>query len=252
MHAVTEVALRSELKNKKLDEYVIGPNVLITPSAREYLRQNKIKLVVKEEQQREEKIVCEKVSCKQKNIKAKYVSYYSGGIMEKKPEYMTQLVDNILVYKDHPRITLRGKLDSLQAEILELQVIASKKKCKKLLSDLADVLDFTRNIVQAEVLDKDLKEICLLALKEDEIRKMSHNSKRYFNEDVMLFPHYEMGEVFILLNSLRTQVREVELSAIKAFKKGWEFERQDIIRALNRLSSCIHIMMCKKTAGLYE
>ena len=43
------------------------------------------------------------------------------------------------------------------------------------------------------------------------------------------------------LNGLRTQVRQTELEAARAFPEG----REDIIRGLNRLSSAVYILMLK-------
>ena len=55
------------------------------------------------------------------------------------------------------------------------------------------------------------------------------------------------------LNLVRTQVRETELAAVEAFfdpTKGPE--REDILTALNRLSSAVYVMMCRLKAGKYE
>ena len=43
-----------------------------------------------------------------------------GGYYDEKPEHMTQLEGNVLVPKTHPRITFRGKLDTLQAQAILL------------------------------------------------------------------------------------------------------------------------------------
>ena len=58
----------------------------------------------------------------------------------------------------------------------------------------------------------------------------------------------EMGHVLRLFcqpNLLRTQAREVELAAARAFPQG---ERMDIIEHLNRLSSGIYILFCPRSA----
>ncbi len=62
-----------------------------------------------------------------------------------------------------------------------------------------------------------------------------------------------MGPVVVALNALRAQSREVEISAYKAFKNDeGEPTRADLALALNRLSSCFYIMMCKYMAGKYK
>jgi ethanolamine utilization cobalamin adenosyltransferase len=55
------------------------------------------------------------------------------------------------------------------------------------------------------------------------------------------------------LNILRTQVRELELMAMDAFYVGeGKVEREDIIQALNRLSSLIYVLMVQLAAGKYH
>ena len=55
------------------------------------------------------------------------------------------------------------------------------------------------------------------------------------------------------LNMVRTQVRETELAAVEAFFDPTEgLQREDIIKALNRMSSAVYVMMCRLKAGKYE
>ena len=61
-----------------------------------------------------------------------------------------------------------------------------------------------------------------------------------------------MGKGFALLNSLRTAVRETEAVAVEAFREGARFTRGDLIEALNRMSSAVHILMCRYLAGQYQ
>ena len=57
---------------------------------------------------------------------------------------------------------------------------------------------------------------------------------------------------FALLNQLRTAVRETEVAAAEAFHDGAKYTRGDIIEELNRMSSAMHIMMCRYLAGQYQ
>ncbi len=61
-----------------------------------------------------------------------------------------------------------------------------------------------------------------------------------------------MGKNYAILNVLRTQVREAEVLAAAAFHEPDGFRRTDIIEALNRLSSALHIMMCRELSGYYQ
>ena len=55
-----------------------------------------------------------------------------------------------------------------------------------------------------------------------------------------------------LLNQLRTDVRETEVAAASAFHTGAKYTRGDIIEELNRMSSAVHILMCRYLAGQYK
>ena len=67
----------------------------------------------------------------------------------------------------------------------------------------------------------------------------------------MTLPEYTMGRDFALLNSLRAAVRETEVAAALAFREGAKCTREDLIEELNRMSSALHIMMCRYLAGQY-
>ncbi|AKL93920.1 ethanolamine utilization cobalamin adenosyltransferase EutT [Clostridium aceticum] len=247
MKVLTEAGLRMAFKNKFPETYSVSSRVLVTPSAREYLKEKKIALIIEEGDA--------DVETKQERkdqVPPKYKCYYHGGFFEKKPEHMTQLHGNFLVNKDHPRIRLRGKLDSFQAEILEVQVFLDSLKEKKLLDDLGEVLVFVRNILRAEVLEEPFGECKILGLGEEELRKISHHPEKFFDVSHLL-PEYSMGAVLIKLNTLRSAAREVEIVGVKAFTgENGEIKRNDILQALNRLSSCLYIMMCRWQGGHYK
>jgi ethanolamine utilization cobalamin adenosyltransferase len=57
---------------------------------------------------------------------------------------------------------------------------------------------------------------------------------------------WRMGPLPIALNELRAQVREAELSAARAFSEpDGACSREDIVMALNRLSSLFYVLMFK-------
>lgn len=250
MSVLTETSLRTELRNKKISQYFVDPDVKITPSAKQFLRDKEIELVVKDKEA--VKVIEERPNQEEKEcIIPKYSAAFGEGYFTDKPEYMTQLHGNKLVIKDHPRIVMRGKLDSLQSKIMEVQVSASKQKNMSIIKDLEDVLILCRNIMRAEVLNEPLADIQVLGLDEKMLREMSHNPQKYFNTKHLL-PSWKMGELAILLNSIRSTIREVEIVAIKAYKTEECIDRVDIIRVLNRLSSCIYIMMLRQVTGYYK
>jgi ethanolamine utilization cobalamin adenosyltransferase len=251
MSLLTESELRRQLKNTDIKEFEVAKGVIITPSAKQYLHDKNIRLVIvdtlgvnkqcelKTEKEDEGKIF-PKYECLQ------------GGYLQEKPEYMTQLYGNKLVPKDHRRIEFRGRIDSLQSKILETQVLASKLKNEGVTKDLDEILTFVRNILRAEVLEEKLPEFSLLGMSENDLREMSHDPKKYFNMEHFM-PSYKMGEIIVALNSIRSNIREVEIYGFKAFKNiDGEITRNDIMRYLNRLSSCLYIMMFKFQSGKYK
>ncbi len=251
MSLLTESELRKQLKNTDIKEYEVVKGVIITPSAKQYLQDKNIKLVIVDTlgSKKQGNSITEKED--EGKIFPKYICL-KGGYVEEKPEHMTQLYGNKLVPKDHRKIEFRGRLDSLQSKILEVQVIASKLQNEGVAKDLEEILSFVRNILRAEVLEEKLPEFSILGISENDLREMSHNPKKYFNMDHFM-PNYKMGEIVVGLNSIRSNIREVEICGFKAFKDiDGEITRNDIIRYLNRLSSCLYIMMFKFLSGKYK
>lgn len=164
-----------------------------------------------------------------------------------KPEHLTHLVGSVLVEKTHPQIALRGKLDSFQAYLLCAQISAKGLGAWELYEELQAVLEYCRNVLIAEVTGKPLAEQTLFGMGEAELRSVSQHPKEHFGVDHRA-PEAEMGELCVLLNCLRAQSREIELAAAAAFG----MEREDIRKALNRLSSALYILYCKQLARQLE
>ena len=180
--------------------------------------------------------------------KPQYVNGETGEVLSVKPENMTHLHGNVLVPKTHPQIAFRGMLDSLEAKIMSLLVTASENGLHRLTDALDEVLAYVRQILSAEVLDKELGEIHLLGLDSAGLRYESHHIKEIYGIPHPM-PEYRMGRICIGLNELRTFVRETELAAARAFQSGDTCTRPDIAEAMNRLSSVIYILFCRQLTG---
>lgn len=262
MRAITEDFLRLELRNSQPEVYYIPTGKILTPAAREYLQQRKIRIAKEGECPRrdpEEAAASAAAPASQTPPpvmaapKPKYVDYQNGSFYLEKPEHMTQLFDNQLVAKNHPRILFRGKLDSLQAlVVLDQALIAEGGGSQQLLADLDDILKSLRNLMRCDVLDEELHSETIIGLTHAELREHSHNPMKFYSIRQMILPSYTMGRDYALLNQLRAAVRETEVAAANAFYDGFRFSRGDIIEELNRLSSALHIMMCKYLAGDYK
>lgn len=254
MAVLTESEIRKLLKGKGLkttDALEIPKGTVVTPSAKGFLAEHHIKLKFIEKQTA---INGQQVDAKMDKSEEKRYPYRTlyGGNLEKKPEHMTALYGNVLVFKDHKRIVLRGKLDSLESKIMETQIAFQKLKVPRLVEDLQEILEFVRNILRCEVLGEEVKEFYLQHMNPTELREMSHHPNKYFGTGHFI-PDYQMGEEVVLLNSLRSSVRETELAAYAAFRtETGDAERGDIILALNRLSSLFYIMMFKFKTGQYK
>lgn len=255
MKAITEEMLRLELRSAQPDTYYIPEGKILTPAAREYLQQRKIK-IGKEGQA---KVVATEVPPMPQiemrapeGPKPKFVDYETGAYYMEKPEHMTHLYGNVLVVKHHPRILFRGKLDSLQALIVMAQVQIAEGGKQKLVDDLGNVLDILREMMRCDVLDEAFRNETIIGLTHAELRERSHDPKKFYGIQQMVLPDYTMGKDYALLNQIRTCVRETEVAAAQAFREGTKCTRGDIIEELNRLSSAMHIMMCMYLAGQYR
>ena len=161
---------------------------------------------------------------------------------------MTHLRGNLLVKKTHPRIAFRGQLDSLEAAILEAQALAHRQDAPDVRDDLGEVLERVRQVLGAEVKEEPLLEAALLGMDQEELRRASHDIRGRFGMDHPI-PGWEMGELALRINTLRTRVREAELAAATAFEAPGEAPRPDIIRELNRLSSAVYLIFCRVVSG---
>lgn len=197
----------------------------LTPSARDWLKSECIPIVTPQE-----------TPC--------YTTPFGGDFL-KKPEELTHLHGNVLVPKTHPRIAFRGRIDTLEAEILLAQCICDEA----LLAPLQAMLDFTRTLIRADVLNEPVRQTALCGLTEEELREHSHHPEKYYGQTHFL-PHHKDGRTVLQLNRLRTAVREAELACCRAFTDPCgKCTRPDIVRALNRLSSLCWILMIRCKAG---
>jgi ethanolamine utilization cobalamin adenosyltransferase len=227
---ISEKVLREAFKSGVPKAYRLPEDAILSPAAKEYLNQLRVPLLPKDAAD----------NCS------------SAAETPGKPEYMTNLDAGHLVEKSHPRIVFRGKIDSLQAQILFVQAELVKAKAhSKMISDLEEFLSLARQMIKSEVLNTPLPDVTLLGLDATGLREHSHHSEKYYKVKNMVPASYKMGSEYVLLNLLRTQVREAELAAVGAFTEGSAVTHTDIITALNRMSSALHIMMCMLLAGKY-
>ena len=175
-----------------------------------------------------------------------YIDALTGEKLDEKPEHMTQLYGNRLISKAHPRIEFRGKLDALIAKSLEVQLTAREQGQAPAAADLQEITDRLWQIMAAEVREECLPEQLLLGMDEDTLRRTSQNVRGAFGMEHPT-PDCTMGRLCVEINSLRAQVREAEIAAVRAVP-----ERLEILRAMNRLSSAVYVIFCRQLSGWYE
>ena len=207
--------------------FYLGSGDRLTPGARDFLARERIEILPGE--------------------LAKPTEYrlLNGGILREKPEQMTHLRGNILVPKTHPHIAFRGAMDTLEAELMLCQLNVPEGIRK----DLGEVLALARNLIRCEVMEEPVPQGKLCGLTEDEQRSRSHRPQDYYGQTHFM-PEYTDGPVILSLNRCRTAARSAELAAAVAFT-GPEGNalREDILRALNRMSSMLYILMIRVKAG---
>lgn len=214
-----EKAVRDNLRNREGKRvFYLGSGDQLTPSARDFLTRERIAILPADQ------------------AKPERYKLEGGGYLEEKPEHMTHLNGEYLVRKDHPRIRFRGAVDSLEAELLLAQ-----QQCPELHKPLGEILALARRLIRCDVLEEAVEEFTLGGLTEAEQRQHSHFPQKYYGKPHFM-PEASDGPAVLVLNRCRTAARAAELQAVTAFGDT----RQDIVKALNRMSSMLYILMLRE------
>lgn len=222
----TEETVRANIRNRQGKRvFYLGKGDQLTSSARDYLSRERIELLPAEQ------------------AKPQTYRLLTGGSVEEKPEHMTHLNGEVLVPKTHPRIRFRGKIDTLESELILCQLAD-----KALEGPVGEILALTRQIIRCEVLEESLKWNTLCGLTEAEQRTHSHFPQDYYGQPHFM-PSFADGLAIARLNRARCAAREAELAAVEAFSdREGNLTRQDIPQALNRMSSMLYLLMIQKKA----
>jgi len=216
-----EEAVRANIRNRDGKRvYYLQKGDQLTNGARDWLRRERIEILPAQQ------------------AKPERYTLPGGGFVEEKPEHMTHLNAQVLVRKDHPRIRFRGKLDTLEAELILCQLTSPD-----LVTPVGEILALARKIIQCDVLEKPLEWKTLCGLTEEEQRKRSHFPQEYYGQPHFM-PSAADGMVIAWLNRARCAAREAELAAVQAFAdRDGNPTRLDILQAMNRMSSMLYILM---------
>ena len=216
----SQEAVRANIRNRDGKRvFYLGKGDQLTSQARDFLSRERIEILPAEQ------------------AKPQRWKLLGGGYMEEKPEHMTHLNGDTLVPKTHPRIAFRGAVDTLEAEILLCQA-----HIPHLQAPLGEILQLARDILRCEILEEPVNLAGLCGLTEAELRKRSHFPQDYYGQPHFM-PQASDGLEILRLNKVRCAVRALELTAQKALP-----DRQDILRALNRMSSMVYLLMIQEKA----
>ena len=243
MQVLQEDTVRQLHLRQGKTEIHVGPETYVTQQAREYIKDKRLELVVDGApgENREIRPAPEMAAGGFRTLE--------GASLDKKPEHMTHLYGNVLVPKSHPRIALRGWLDRLEAEIVDLQARMAAGGEAELAAGLEEVLGLCHSMMSSEVTGKPLPPWKLFGLDSDGLRAHSQHPQKYFGIG-HLMPSYRLGPWIAGLNRLRTLSRQAELAAVGAFvRPDGSAEREDLLLAYNRMSSAFYVLMLRQASS---
>lgn len=217
-------AARDNVRNRDGKRvFYLGKGDQLTSEARDYLTRERIAILPASE------------------AKPDRYRLLGGGYMEEKPEHMTHLNGEFLVMKTHPRILFRGAVDTLEAELL----LCCSASTGAIRAQLEEALTYARTLLRQEVLGEPVKEMLLGGLDEAALRKRSHFPQEFYGQPHFM-PQPTDGALLLQVNRARCAARAAELAAVAAFYDS----REDLLRAFNRLSSFLYLVMIQLKANM--
>ena len=220
----TERSVRDNVRNRAGKRvFYLGKGDQLTSGARDFLNRERIEILPAEQ------------------ARPAQFQLLGGGFVTEKPEHMTHLNGDVLVHKTHPRIAFRGAMDTLETEIMLCQLVVEADIRK----DLGEILALARRLIRCDVLNEPVPEETLCGLTEAEQRKRSHRPQDYYGQPHFM-PEYADGAAMLQLSRARCAARDAELKAVAAFSdREGNPTRLDILRAMNRMSSMLYILMIR-------
>ncbi len=219
----TEQTVRDNLRNRDGQRvFYLDSKDSLTPGARDLLTRERIPILPASQ------------------AKPQSHRLLNGGTMAEKPEHMTHLHGDVLVYKTHPRIAFRGAMDTLEAELL-LCAAQNPQVCK----ELTELLALARELLRCEVLSQSVTMDTLCGLTPQQLREHSHRPQDFYGQPHFM-PQPTDDPAVLRLNLCRCAARAAELAAAHAFTdRDGNCTRTDLLQALNRMSSMLYILMIR-------
>ena len=220
----TLTSVRDNIRNRDGQRvFYLGKGDQLTATARDYLTRERIEVLPASQ------------------ARPQRYRLLEGGFLEEKPEHMTHLHSDVLVPKTHPRIAFRGAMDMLEAELLLCRQQTGETR-------LEEILTLARELIRCDVLEEPVQDMPLCGLSQDELRLRSHLPQKYYGQPHFM-PSPGDSQTVLLLNRARCLARSAELWAVRAFSdRDGIPTRPDILRAMNRMSSMLYLLMIEHKA----
>jgi len=164
-----------------------------------------------------------------------------GSPVHDKTDGQTQLNATHYSAKTHPRIVLRGRIDSLHALVLMAQHQALSTGQSETATGLGTLAAYCRELISAEYNERAVADAAVGGLDLEEIHRATHDPKGVLGIDHLTIDG-SASMLQQLLNVLRTQSREVEIIAFEAFSSPHHTYGASICHALNRFSSIAYYL----------
>lgn len=254
---VTESWLRERFSLASGSEIHLPENARLTPSARTLLEERQIRVKYLDDAGRafvetpaaesghgEEPALQRVPVLTGKNERHVATCLLCAQPLATKPDTLTSLDGKALVAKNDPRLKLRGKLDTAIAHAVWIQTEWAASGAKTTLAHwLADVRSALGHVLKAEVSGEPMPPVVMGEFDEAAIHAISHHPLKYVGHDHIV-PEVGHGLEVARLNLLRAEIREAELLAADVFiDRDFKVLRPDLMRALNRLSSAVYVLM---------
>ncbi len=174
-----------------------------------------------------------------------------GQPLTRKPEHLSQIDAGHFAPKTSPRFFFRGKMDTLHAQVLLATAQARRFNFPGLAAQLETLAAYCREITSAEYHGRTVSPLTLEGKTESEIHDVTHHPQKHLGIEHIV-PGSNDPEILLVLNLLRAQSREAELTAAHTFTDAdGQPTRPDLIQALNRFSSAVYYLELLFAAGKF-
>ncbi|GAB2472537.1 hypothetical protein [Xylanimonas ulmi] len=171
-----------------------------------------------------------------------------GCAVTAKPAWLTQLNHNHYVAKTHPRIVLRGQLDTLGAQLLAAAAEALAAGQQEAGANLATLAAYCRELLSAEYNERPAGELVMAGWDDERIHRATHDPVTEVG-----VPHMTLTERSAPLqhhvNLARARSREVEVTAAGVFPSPHHPYGASVCQGLNRLSSACYLVQLLLARG---